>query len=356
MWKKQTVRDINVKGKVVLLRTDYNVPLERGKVADDYRIRASLPTIEYLLDHDAKQVVIISHLGRPEGKDKAFSLAPVAKRLEKLLGSPVAFYTGGGDLPNARIVMLENLRFAKGEESGDAVFAKKLVKQTKADVFVQDAFGMVHRKHASMVAMAKLLPAAAGLLLEREVEEVTKALAKPKRPMLAIIGGSKVEDKQPLIDLFAKTADTVALGGRLGINFIHTAPNVVVPLDYRYGKDGEPYDIGDISTATILDLIRSAKTIIWNGVVGKVEDKGFDESSKRIAEAIGLAHATSLILGGDTSSFVLALLDRNPELKYTLISTGGGSALELILGKKLPGLDALPNKTVAKTGKKAAVK
>lgn len=344
MWKKQTVRDIDVRGKIALLRTDYNVPIERGKIVDDNRIRASLPTIEYLLDHNAKQVIIISHLGRPDGKDRAFSLAPIAKRLEKLLDSPVSFYDGDGPIPGSKVVLLENLRFEKGEEAGDVAFAKKLAKQTKADIFIQDAFGMVHRKHASITAIAKLLPSVAGLLLEKEVVAITKVLERPKRPLLAIIGGSKVEDKQPLIDLFAKTADTVALGGRLGINFDNTAQNVIVPLDYHYGRDGEPYDIGDISTATILDLVRTAETIIWNGVVGKVEDKGFDEASKKIAEAIGLSGATSLILGGDTASFVLALANRDPELKYTLISTGGGSALELIIGKKLPGLDVLPDK------------
>ncbi|MDR0979699.1 MAG: phosphoglycerate kinase [Candidatus Nomurabacteria bacterium] len=344
MWKKQTVRDIAIKDKVVLLRADYNVPLERGKVVDDNRIFASLPTLRYLLAHDARQIVVISHLGRPEGRDKAFSLAPVAKRLNKLLGKPVKFYDGIGKMPSARIVMLENLRFNKGEEAGSVEFAKDLVAQTKADLFVQDAFGMVHRAHASMVAVAKLLPSVAGLLLESEVKAISEALDKPKRPLLAIIGGAKVEDKQPLIELFAKTADTVALGGRLGLDYAATTPNVVAPLDYNYNRAGEPYDIGEIATARIIDLIRSAKTIIWNGVVGKVEEMGFSKASRQIAEAIGDSRATSLILGGDTAGFVLGLQEREPSLKYTLISTGGGSALELILGKKMPGIDVLPDK------------
>ncbi|MCL2002076.1 phosphoglycerate kinase [Candidatus Saccharibacteria bacterium] len=345
MFKKRTVRDIAVKNKVVLLRTDYNVPIQRGRITDDYRVTASLPTIEYLLEHGAKQVVIISHLGRPTGKERDFSLEPVAKRLEKLLRMPVYFQTSGKTIPSEpKIVMLENLRFDKGEEAGSASFAKKLIAQTKAELFVQDAFGLVHRAHASMVAITKLLPSVAGLLLEKEVDSVTKTMARPKRPLIAIIGGVKVEDKQPLIDLFAKTADTVALGGRLGINFNNTAGNVIVPLDYVYGKDGEPYDIGAISTATIVDLVKQAKTVIWNGVVGKVEEREFAEASKVIAEEIGLSDVTSLILGGDTSSFVLDLKTHDPELEYTLVSTGGGSALELILGKKLPGLDALPNK------------
>jgi len=344
MWKKKTVRDVDVKGKVVLLRTDYNVPIERGRVAEDYRIRASLPTIEYLLDHGAKQIVIIAHLGRPEGRERELSLLPVARRLEKLLNGAVYLYDGNGVVPDKKVVMLENLRFDKGEEAGSIEFAKKLVKQTKADIFVQDAFGMVHRRHASIVAITKLLPSVAGLLLEREVVAISKALARPKRPLLAIIGGSKVEDKQPLIELFAKTAETVALGGRLGLNFDNRAPNVIVPLDYHYGKDGKPYDIGEISTATIIDLVRSAGTVIWNGVVGKIEEKEFATASKLIAEAIGRGNAKSIILGGDTASFVVGLQERDPSLEYTLISTGGGSALEMILGKKLPGIAALQDK------------
>jgi phosphoglycerate kinase len=345
MWKKQTIRDINVKGKVVLLRTDYNVPLdERGKITEDYRIRASLPTIDYLLEHGAKRIVIISHLGRPEGVDESLSLAPVAKRLEKLLGQPVYFARETTDLPDTRVIMLENLRFSPKEEKRTAAFAKDLVKATKAQIFVQDAFGAVHRAHTSIVEIPKLLPSVAGLLLEREVDEITKAMKRPTRPLLAIIGGSKVKDKQPLIDLFAKTANMVALGGRLGLGFENAAPNITIPLDYRYGRDGEPYDIGDISAATIVDMVKGAGTVIWNGVVGKVEDKEFAESSQKVAEAIGKSGATSLILGGDTASFVIEMANREKSLEYSLVSTGGGSALELILGKKLPGIEALPNR------------
>jgi len=348
MWKKQTVRDIDVTDKVVLLRTDYNVPIQRDRVVEDYRIRASLPTIEYLLEHGARQIVIISHLGRPKGRDPEFSLAPIAKHLDKLLHGSVYLYDGSGLVPDARVVMLENLRFNKGEEAGDAAFAKKLVEQTGAEIFVQDAFGMVHRAHASMVAITKLLPSVAGLLLEKEVVALTDAMARPKRPLLAIIGGSKVEDKQSLIELFAKSANTVALGGRLGLNYTNLSPNVTIPLDYHYGADGEPYDIGDIATATILDLVRQAGMVVWNGVVGKVEEAEFAKASRLIAEAIGQSPVQSLILGGDTASFVIELQAHDARLEYSLISTGGGSALELILGKKLPGIEALPNKAPKK--------
>jgi phosphoglycerate kinase len=348
MWKKQTVRDIDVAGKVVLLRTDYNVPLQRGRVMEDYRIRASLPTIEYLLEHGAKQIVIISHSGRPKGHDPEFSLAPVAKRLEKLLNGSVHFCECEKLVPDAKVVLLENLRFAKGEEENSAEFAKSLVERTGAEVFVQDAFGLVHRAHASMEAITKLLPSVAGLLLEKEVTALTEAMAHPERPLVAIIGGMKAEEKQPLIELFAKSANTVALGGRLGLDYAKLLPNVIIPLDYHYGADGKPYDIGDIATATIIEAVKQARTVVWNGVVGKVEEPEFARSSRLIAEAIGQSPTKSLILGGDTASFVIELQEQNPQLEYTLISTGGGSALELILGKRLPGIDALPNKTTVK--------
>ncbi|MCL2371596.1 phosphoglycerate kinase [Candidatus Saccharibacteria bacterium] len=345
MWKKQTVRDIDVEDKVVLLRVDYNVPMEHGRITEDYRVRESVPTINYLLEHGARQIVVVSHLGRPEGRDPELSLEPIARRLEELLKGSVRFWDSDDRIPeDAKVVLLENLRFHPGEDKGDLSFAEHLVAQTGATLFVQDAFGFAHRPTASMVAITKLLPSVSGLLLEKEVAAIDSAMQGPERPLLAIIGGSKVADKEQLIELFAKTADTVALGGRLGLEFHNTLQNVVAPIDYRYGRDEEAYDIGDISTATIVNLIREAGTVIWNGVVGMVEEPEFAESSRVIAEAIGESQVQSLILGGDTAGFVISLQEHNPKLRYSLISTGGGSALELILGKELPGITALPDK------------
>jgi len=344
MLRKQTVRDIDVKGKVVLLRADYDLPVKSGKILDDQRIRASLSTLDYLLENGARKIIIISHLGRPKGRDESLSLTPVAQLLEKLLKEDVYLHGGSSALPDAKIVLMENLRFNKNEKEGDVVFAKKLVKKTKAEIFVQDAFSVTHLSHASVVAIPNFLPSVAGLLLEREINLFSKTMVRVKRPLLVILGGDDEENKRPLIDLLAKTADNVVLGGRIGFNFDHTALNVISPLDYRYGKDGQPYDIGDISTTTILNLIQQSKTIIWNGVVGKAEDKVFARASKLIAEEIGRNDAESIIIGGCTSEFVLALLERNPRLDISLYSTGGCSALGLILGNKLPGLEALLDK------------
>ncbi len=229
-FDKKTIRDINVKGKRVLLRADYNVPLVGGKVAEDYRIRASLPTIQYLLEHGCKGLVIISHLGRPKGqRDSSLSLKPVAEHLQKLLGQPVGFTSdcigeaaevAAAALKAGDILLLENLRFHPGEEANDLDFAKQLVQTSAAEIFVQDGFGVVHRAHASTSTIPKLLPSVAGLLLEKEVSTITDFMKNPKRPLTAVIAGAKVSDKIELIERFIELADCVAIGGAMANNFL----------------------------------------------------------------------------------------------------------------------------------------
>ena len=219
----KTIKDINVKDKTVLIRVDYNVPIKNGKVESDLRIRASLPTIDYLLEHGAKQIILISHLGRPEGQSNPeFSLAPVAKSLEKLLdGKKVSFYPLPSpdhelEIPaTTKIALLENLRFDPGEEANDGDFIKRIVDATHADLYIQDGFAVIHRAHASTDAIKQHLPVYAGLLLEKEIENLQAATKHPARPVLLIIGGAKVDDKQPLIDKFSKIADRIVVGSKI---------------------------------------------------------------------------------------------------------------------------------------------
>src|SRR3990167_8245449 len=225
----KTVKDIKLAGKRVLLRTDYNVPITDGKVVDDYRIQRSLPTIKYILEQKPAALIIISHLGRPEGKSNPdFSLLPVVKKLSQLLDRPVGFGLDciGKQAQSATkarpgsIVLLENLRFHDGEEANDPAFAKEIVEATAADIFVQDGFGVVHRAHASTAAITKLLPSVAGLLLEYEVEVIQRAMKEPQRPFVAVVGGAKISDKIEVLNKFIEVADAVAVGGALANNFL----------------------------------------------------------------------------------------------------------------------------------------
>lgn len=244
-FQKKTLRDIQLSGKRVLLRADYNVPLENGQVEADYRIRASLPTINYILEQKPAALIIISHLGRPEGKpDSAFSLQPVSHCLSQLLDKPVRFANDcvgptvemmAEQLPKGQTLLLENLRFHPGEETNDKNFAKAIVDATRADVFVQDGFGVVHRAHASTDAITKLLPSAAGLLLEKEVEAIAKVMSKPERPLLAIIGGAKIADKIEILQKFIKSADCLAIGGAMANNFLKAQGHNIG--DSLYDKD-----------------------------------------------------------------------------------------------------------------------
>jgi phosphoglycerate kinase len=343
--KPRSVRRADVGGKRVLVRADLNVPLEDGRVADDTRIEASLPTLHYLLEHDAKEVAVCSHLGRPKGPDPTLSMTPVARRLRELL-------------PDERIDVLENTRFDPGETTNDSNFARRLADEY--DVFVQDAFGSVHRAHASTVGVAELLPAYAGLLLERELEELGKLLGEVERPFVLVSGGAKVEDKLGVLRNLGGEADTVLVGGKMAEELREGSPlgfDVVLPSDVvaaaAFEEDAEakvvPYDalpdgwlgldIGPDTRERFAAEIAKARTIFWNGPMGVFEWPRFAEGTRAVAEAVASTDAFSVVGGADSIRALneLGLLDR-----VSWASTGGGAALELLEGKELPGVAAIP--------------
>ena len=344
----KTIRDIDVKDKIVLVRIDYNVPVADGKVTSDLRIRASLPTINYLLEHKAKRVVLISHLGRPEGKlTPETTLRPVVDSLKNLLPEQtIEFYPipKPGDLSsipdNTKIVVLENLRTDPGEEANSNEFIKNIIDSVHADIYVQDGFAVTHRAHASTDAVKNFLPIYAGLLVEKEVENLTKVIKNPAKPFLLILGGAKVSDKQPLIDKFVDTADHIVVGGKIAADgYQANNDKIYVAEDFDEDSAGNKLDVGPIATGHIASLITDANTIVWNGLLGKAEDPAYSTASTIVAELMGeKQNATTIICGGDTSGFVENLMEEHPNLNYSLISTGGGAALEFLLGKDLPGL------------------
>ncbi|MDL2363266.1 MAG: phosphoglycerate kinase [Patescibacteria group bacterium] len=424
MFTKQTIRDVELDGKTVLLRADYNVPLDDGKITDDFRIKQSLPTIQYLLQHDVK-LIICSHLGRPSGPDDvANSLFPVAKRLQQLLDKPVGFATDTvGDaavkavkaLKPGEVLLLENLRFSKDEEANDPKFALALA--NLADVFVQDGFGVVHRAHASTEGVTRYLPSVAGLLLVKEVDTITKVMEQPERPLMAIVGGAKIADKIEILHRFIEIADFVAVGGAMANTFLAaqgtyvadslydkadipvarsimrqaaiqakkrpfifavphdgvvanavdpTKPTRIVDWSSHAIADIESYprrvprsashvrahekilDIGPFSGSFIAGGIQMANTVIWNGTMGVTETKG-------LQGPVGpYAHGTDIVVqallgefghkpftvvgGGDTVGYVES---RKLVHSFGHVSTGGGASLELMAGRKLPGVEAL---------------
>lgn len=428
MFTKQTIHEIDLKGKTVLLRADYNVPIKDGNISDDYRIKQSLPTIEYLLKQEVK-LIICSHLGRPTGpNDASCSLFPVAKRLQQLIDKPVEFALdcvgpladkAAEGLKSGQILLLENLRFHTEEEANDDNFAKQLAQL--ADVFVQDGFGVVHRAHASTSAVTKYLPSVAGMLLEKEVDTITKVMKNPDRPLMAIIGGAKIADKLDILNRFIEIADFVALGGAMANTFLaaqgidigeslyeeselpaardiiakaeaearirkfifaipfdavvankidRTLPTRIVDWRAHFIADVENYpkrpalstsrvlaherilDIGPFSGSFIAGGVQLAKTVVWNGTMGVTETVG-------LQGPVGpYAHGTELVIealmgefgnkpftvvgGGDTVGYIEGrkLLDG-----FSHVSTGGGASLELMGGRKLPGVEALLNKT-----------
>jgi phosphoglycerate kinase len=344
--KPRSVRAAGVGGKRVLVRSDLNVPLDGGRVADDTRIEASLPTLRYLLEHDAKEVAVCSHLGRPKGSDPAFSMTPVARRLRELL-------------PDERIDVLENTRFDPGETTNDPDFAQRLA--VGRDLFVEDAFGSVHRAHASTVGVATLLPAYAGLLLERELEELGKLLGEVKRPFVLVSGGAKVEDKLGVLRNLGGRADTVLVGGKMAEELREGSPlgfPVELPSDVvaaaAFEEDAEtkvvPYDalpggwlgldIGPETRERFAAAVGEAGTIFWNGPMGVFEWPRFAEGTKAVAEAVAEAEAFSVVGGADSIRALneLGLVDR-----VSWASTGGGAALELLEGKELPGVAVIPD-------------
>ncbi len=427
-FSKKTIRNIDVSGKKVLIRADYNVPLdEKGTITDDYRIQQSLPTIRYALEKKAA-VLLCSHLGRPSGKpNPKESLFPVAKRLQELLGQDVEFVPDcvgeraqkvAEGLQPGQVALLENVRFYPGEETNDAEFARSLA--GLADLFVQDAFGVVHHPAVSVTELPKYLPSCAGLLLEKEVDTITTAMNKPKRPFLAIVGGAKIADKIEILQRFIDKADAVAIGGAMANTFLQAmgvsvgksktdddelplareiiaqakersaqgnfvfyvpqdgvvaskvdraAPTRIVDWSAHVIADIQAYpkrpaheasqvkademilDIGPFSGAFIAGMVQLAETVVWNGTMGVTETKG-------LRGPIGpTAHGTELLMeamlgqfgnrpfsvvgGGDTVGFVQ---QRGLTTSFDHVSTGGGASLELMSGRKLPGLEALENK------------
>lgn len=380
-----------MQGKRVLVRVDYNVPIKNGAVDDTLRITASFETINYLLERGAK-IILVSHLGRPEGKPATeFSLAPVAVKAAELLGKPIGFVkdcvgpeaeVAANALQSGEIILLENLRFHQQEEANDPAFAAQLA--ALAEVYVDDAFACVHRAHASISGVAALLPSGAGFLVEREVQTITEALEDPKRPLLAVIGGAKLETKVELLDNLLPKVDAALIGGEmantmlaaLGTNIgaskyepaekglaakviddaTRLGKELILPSDVvvatqvseaadaklidtmRVGAGEMIVDIGPASVDTALEKIKGGGTVIWNGPLGITEIAKFAEGSLRLAKGIIASGATSIIGGGDTADFIdkAGLHD-----KFTFVSTGGGASLELMSGKTLPGLKVL---------------
>jgi phosphoglycerate kinase len=342
---RRSVRKADVRGKRVLVRADLNVPLEDGRVADDTRIQAALPTLRYLLEHDAVHVAVCSHLGRPKGPDPAFSTEPVRARLAELL-------------PDQRLAVLENTRFDPGETKNDPEFARRLAEGR--DLFVEDAFGSVHRAHASTVGVAELLPAYAGLLLERELEELGKLLGEVERPFVLVSGGAKVEDKLGVLRNLGGKADTVLVGGKMAEQLREDNPlgfDVELPRDVvaaaAFDRDAEtqvvPYnalpdgwlglDIGPETREAFAAEISRAQTIFWNGPMGVFEWPSFAEGTRVVAQAVAQSDAYSVVGGADSARALheLGLADH-----VSWLSTGGGAALELLEGKDLPGVAVIP--------------
>ncbi len=387
---KKTVRDIEVRGKRVLVRVDFNVPLQEGRVGDDTRIRAALPTIRYLLEHGAA-VVLMSHLGRPKGVDDRLRLAPVGEHLSQLLGRPVRTLSdciGPGveeavrAMQPGEIILLENLRFHPEEEKNDLDFARKLA--GLGALYVNDAFGSAHRAHASTEGVARYLPAVAGLLLERELEALGKVLEAPEHPFVVLLGGAKVSDKIGVIRNLIRRADTLLIGGGMANTFLKAQGYAVgdslvedealetarelfsqarsagvglaLPVDVviaeRFAADAEPrivpveqvpagwriLDIGPRTVETFRQAIRGARLVVWNGPMGVFEFPAFGGGTRAVAQAVAESGAFSVVGGGDS---VAALQQLGLAERIGHLSTGGGASLEFLEGKPLPGVEVL---------------
>ena len=393
---KKTIKDIEWKGKRALVRCDFNVPLKEGTIADDTRIRAAMPTIEYLVQNGAK-VVLMSHLGRPDGEPKPeFSLKPVADRLAELLGAPVKFIPSptvvddevkeaAANLEEGQCMLLENLRYRKEETKNGADYAKELA--SLGDVFVNDAFGTAHRAHASTAGCADYIPCVSGFLIEKEVKFLGQAVEDPERPFVAIMGGSKVGDKIKVIENLLDKVDALLIGGGMAYTFFKSQgyeigksildePNIdlaaellqkaeekgvrmMLPVDTvcakEFSNDAEHaayfvdeipedmmgLDIGPETVKAYKAVLETAKTVVWNGPMGVFEMENFAVGTKAIAEILAGLDATTVIGGGDSAAAVeqFGLAD-----KMTHISTGGGASLEFLEGKVLPGIAVIEEK------------
>ncbi len=392
---KKTVRDIDVKGKKVLVRCDFNVPQdENGNITDNRRIVSALDTIKYLLDNNAK-IILCSHLGRPKGEfKKEFSLAPIAAELSKLLGKEVKLAKDVigesaqelvNNMKEGDIVLLENVRFHREETDNDPEFAKKLA--SFADVYVNDAFGTAHRAHASTAGVAAYLPAVSGFLIEKELDFMGEKLNNPERPFMAILGGRKVSDKIGVIESLLEKVDTLMIGGAMAYTFFKAmgynvgnsiceldkldlakelmekakqkGVKFMLPVDTRIGKEFKPdteskvvkyneipdgwegFDIGDETIKIYVEELSKAKTVVWNGPVGLFEFDKFAVGTNSLAKALADLDAVTIIGGGDSAAAIekLGISD-----KFSHISTGGGASLEFLEGKKLPGIECLLDK------------
>jgi phosphoglycerate kinase len=396
---KLSIRDLELRGERVFIRVDFNVPMAGDKVEDDTRIRETLPTLRYAIDHGAR-LVLASHLGRPKGKvDPKYTLAPVADRLRELLGKPVAFAADcvGADaeakskaLRDGEVLLLENVRFHPQEEANDPEFSRQLA-QLCDGLFVCDAFGSSHRAHASVVGITKFVrQAAAGLLMEKELTYLGKAISNPDRPFVAILGGAKVSDKIEVVQNLMKLADTLLIGGAMAYTFLKSQGlpigkslvendkldlarglledahrrnfRFLLPVDHVGAESPNSaetsivdiaqtpenlmgLDIGPKTIALFNEQIKGARTIVWNGPVGIFEKPAFAQGTLAVARAVAaasVAGATSIVGGGDS---VAAIEQSGVAPKISHISTGGGASLEFLAGKKLPGVEALTNKS-----------
>ena len=392
---KKTVKDIDLKGKKVFVRCDFNVPMDENQnITDNTRIVAALPTIKYLLEQNCK-LILASHLGRPKGEFKTeFSLAPVAKELSKLLGQEVIMAKDvigedacekAANLKEGEILLLENVRFHKEETDNDPEFSKKLA--SMAEVYVNDAFGTAHRAHSSTTGIASYLPAVSGFLIEKELKFLGNAVNNPERPFVAILGGAKVSDKIGVIDSLLEKVDTLMIGGGMAYTFFKAqgyevgksicemdkldlakeamekakqkGVKLMLPVDTKVGKefkedteskivsyreipeDWEGFDIGPETIKMFEEELRKAKTVVWNGPLGLFEFDQFAIGTNAIAKVLSEIDATTIIGGGDSAA---AVKKAGLEDKMTHISTGGGASLEFLEGKKLPGIEALMDK------------
>ena len=392
---KKTVKDIDLKGKKVLVRCDFNVPMDENQnITDNTRIVAAIPTIKYLLENNCA-IILCSHLGRPKGEFKPeFSLKPVTKELANLLGKEVIMAKDviGEDakakaskLEQGQILLLENVRFHKEETDNDSAFAKELA--SMAEIYVSDAFGSTHRAHASTAGVAEFLPAVSGFLIEKELQFLGNAISNPERPFVAILGGAKVSDKIGVIDSLLEKVDTLIIGGGMAYTFFKAqgyevgdsiceldkldlakdlmkkaeekGVKLMLPVDTKIGKEFKPdteskivawteipqgwegFDIGEETIKMFSEELRKAKTIVWNGPLGLFEFNQFAVGTNRIAKTLAEIDATTIIGGGDSSAAVKKI---GLEDKMTHISTGGGASLEFLEGKALPGIECLLNK------------
>ena len=392
---KKTVKDIDLRGKKVFVRCDFNVPMDENQnITDNRRIVAALPTIKYLIEQNCK-IILASHLGRPKGEFKPeFSLAPVAKELSKLLGQEVLMAkdvigesakTLAANLQEGQVMLLENVRFHREETDNDPEFAKELA--SMAEVFVNDAFGTAHRAHASTEGISHYLPSVSGFLIEKELKFLGDALNNPERPFVAILGGAKVSDKIGVIDSLLEKVDTLMIGGGMAYTFFKAqgyevgnslcepdkcdlalslmnkakekGVKFLLPIDTKIGKEFKPdtesktvvwteipegwegFDIGEESIKMFAEEIKKAKTVVWNGPLGLFEFDQFAIGTNSIAEVLSQIDATIIIGGGDSAA---AVRKAGLEDKMTHISTGGGASLEFLEGKKLPGIECLQDK------------